>query len=75
MGNGERGMVHLGMGNGEWGVEICVKNLIKCSERRDLNSRPLPPHGSALPGCATLRVLGEVFYTIIFLMSRFIFVI
>jgi hypothetical protein len=25
------------------------------SERRDLNSRPLAPHASALPGCATLR--------------------
>src|SRR5215831_19499541 len=25
------------------------------SERRDLNSGPLAPHASALPGCATLR--------------------
>ena len=25
------------------------------SERRDLNPRPLPPQGSALPGCATFR--------------------
>ena len=25
------------------------------SERRDLNSRPLPPQGSALPSCATSR--------------------
>ena len=26
------------------------------SERRDLNSGPLAPHASALPGCATLRL-------------------
>ena len=25
------------------------------SERRDLNPRPLEPHSSALPGCATFR--------------------
>ena len=27
------------------------------SERQDLNLRPLPPHGSALPDYATLRVI------------------
>ena len=31
------------------------------SERRDLNSRPLPPQGSALPSCATSRTRG--YYT------------
>ncbi len=28
---------------------------LKKSERQDLNLRPLPPQGSALPGCATSR--------------------
>ena len=29
--------------------------FIKISERQDLNLRPLPPQGSALPSCATSR--------------------
>src|SRR3989440_3781470 len=35
----------------------CVRNGPPewTSERRDLNSGPLAPHASALPGCATLR--------------------
>ena len=32
-----------------------IKNLIKKSERQDLNLRPLPPQGSTLPSCATSR--------------------
>lgn len=35
----------------------CQLNLLykKISERQDLNLRPLPPQGSALPSCATSR--------------------
>src|SRR5205807_8170802 len=33
------------------------RTLKDWSERRDLNSGPLAPHASALPGCATLRHL------------------
>ncbi len=29
------------------------------SEREDLNLRPLAPHASALPGCATLRKVNN----------------
>ncbi len=32
------------------------------SERRDLNARPLPPQGSALPSCATSR-FAFILYT------------
>lgn len=30
-------------------------NMIKWSGRPDLNRRPLAPHASTLPGCATPR--------------------
>ena len=30
------------------------------SEWRDSNSRPLAPHASALPGCATFRVVAAI---------------
>ncbi len=32
---------------------------IPLSERRDLNPRPLAPQASALPGCATFRVISR----------------
>ena len=36
--------------------------VLKISGRRDLNSRPLEPHSSALPSCATARNLrGKLF--------------
>ncbi len=43
--------------------------IIKKSERQDLNLRPLPPQGSALPSCATSRFFA--FYSIfkVFLSS------
>src|SRR3954447_7615758 len=42
------------------------RRLFNLSGRRDLNSGPLPPQGSALPGCATSRqdfssISGNVF--------------
>jgi hypothetical protein len=36
------------------------------SRRRDLNSRPLPPQGSTLPGCATPRHLCFVVHALRF---------
>ena len=33
----------------------------KISERQDLNLRPLPPQGSALPSCATSRYFFMIF--------------
>ena len=36
-------------------LAIRFKHLIYWSGRRDSNSRPLAPHASALPGCATPR--------------------
>jgi hypothetical protein len=35
--------------------EICNLLIMNWSGRRDLNSRPLAPQASALPGCATSR--------------------
>ena len=38
--------------------------LVFWSGRRDSNSRPLAPHASALPGCATPRTEGRVYMTL-----------
>lgn len=38
--------------------------LLIWSGRRDSNSRPLAPHASALPGCATPRTEGRVYMTL-----------
>ena len=37
-------------------LKISFGLLNKWSERQDLNLRPLPPQGSALPSCATSRL-------------------
>ena len=36
-------------------LDLAIKWLSNWSEWRDSNSRPLAPHASALPGCATRR--------------------
>ena len=38
------------------GAEAALSHHHDWSGRRDLNSGPLPPQGSALPGCATARL-------------------
>ena len=38
-------------------LDLAIKWLSNWSEWRDSNSRPLAPHASALPGCATFRRL------------------
>ena len=44
------------------GSESLASLVLKESGRRDLNSRPLEPHSSALPSCATARKLrGKMF--------------
>jgi hypothetical protein len=41
-----------------WFVQSsCVRCLLQKSGRRDSNPRPLEPHSSALPSCATARFL------------------
>ncbi len=37
--------------------QLLINLEVKWSERQDLNLRPLAPHASALPGCATFRCL------------------
>ena len=40
---------------------VKVKHSITASGRRDLNPRPLEPHSSALPSCATARIFRGFF--------------
>ena len=48
--------------NNEKRLPTEIGNLLNLfwSGRRDSNSRPLAPHASALPGCATPRLENEV---------------
>ena len=41
-------------------LESAGKSLFSWSGRQDLNLRPLAPHASALPGCATPRPRWQV---------------
>ncbi len=43
---------------------INIHDLNKTSGRLDLNQRPLEPHSSALPGCATPRfnTITQLYY-------------
>src|SRR5437764_15330002 len=42
-------------------IDLRVAPVSTKSGRRDLNPRPLEPHSSALPSCATARSLRELF--------------
>src|SRR5688572_31126314 len=41
-------------------IEAIGSELLDWSGRRDLNSGPLAPHASALPGCATSRPRNRI---------------
>src|SRR6266705_923285 len=43
-----------------WKIDIRVASVSTKSGRRDLNPRPLEPHSSALPSCATDRFAREL---------------